>query len=90
MTEKEKMLAGEVYSAVDEELIRELNDVREIIHDYNMLRPSAHAEKLRILIEDKELRDRMGKAARTKAERDFDRQTVVNAYLKELNGICHV
>lgn len=43
------MLAGEVYSAIDEELIRELNDVREIIHDYNMLRPSAHAEKLRIL-----------------------------------------
>ncbi|MBQ9636319.1 MAG: sugar O-acetyltransferase [Prevotella sp.] len=49
MTEKEKMLAGEVYSAVDKELIRELNDVREIIHDYNALRPSAHAEKLAIL-----------------------------------------
>lgn len=49
MTEKEKMLAGEVYSAVDEELVRELNDVREIIHEYNTLRPSAHAEKLRIL-----------------------------------------
>ena len=43
------MLAGEVYSAVDKELIRELNDVREIIHDYNALRPSAHAEKLAIL-----------------------------------------
>ena len=26
MTEKEKMLAGEVYSAVDEELLRELNE----------------------------------------------------------------
>ena len=40
MTEKEKMLAGEVYSAVDPELIRELNETREVIHDYNALRPS--------------------------------------------------
>ena len=40
MTEKEKMLAGEVYSAVDPELIRELNETREVIHDYNTLRPS--------------------------------------------------
>ena len=40
MTEKEKMLAGEIYSAVDPQLIEELTKVKEIIHDYNLLRPS--------------------------------------------------
>jgi len=40
MTEKEKMLAGEVYSAVDTQLLEELMAVKEIIHDYNLLRPS--------------------------------------------------
>ena len=40
MTEKEKMLAGEIYSAVDPQLIEELTEVKEIIHDYNLLRPS--------------------------------------------------
>ena len=49
MTEKEKMLAGELYSAVDEELLRELNEVKEIIHDYNNLRPSQTDERLKIL-----------------------------------------
>ena len=33
MTEKEKMLAGEIYSAVDPQLIEELTEVKEIIHD---------------------------------------------------------
>ena len=40
MTEKEKMLAGEYYSALDPELISELNAVKDIIHEYNLLRPS--------------------------------------------------
>ena len=40
MTEKEKMLAGEVYSAVDPELIEELMATREKIFEYNSLRPS--------------------------------------------------
>ena len=40
MTEKEKMLADEYYSAVDPELISELNAVKDIIHEYNLLRPS--------------------------------------------------
>ncbi|MCR4764588.1 MAG: sugar O-acetyltransferase [Bacteroidaceae bacterium] len=39
MTEKEKMLAGEMYSAVDSELIRELNEVKEVIKKYNALSP---------------------------------------------------
>ncbi|MBQ8046913.1 MAG: sugar O-acetyltransferase [Prevotella sp.] len=40
MSEKEKMLAGQVYSAVDEEVLKELNAVKDAIHTYNMLRPS--------------------------------------------------
>ncbi len=49
MTEKEKMLAGEVYSAVDTELLRELNEVKAVIHEYNALRPGDTAGRLRIL-----------------------------------------
>ena len=51
MTEKEKMLAGELYSAVDEELLRELNAVKDIIHDYNLLRPTDSEAKRRMLKE---------------------------------------
>ena len=40
MTEKEKMLAGEYYSAIDPELVRELNETKDIIQQYNNLRPS--------------------------------------------------
>ena len=43
------MLAGELYSAVDEELLRELNAVKDIIHDYNLLRPTDSQAKLRVL-----------------------------------------
>ena len=32
MTEKEKMLSGLVYSAVDRQLLEELNAVKEVIH----------------------------------------------------------
>ena len=49
MTEKEKMLAGEIYSAVDHQLLNELSATREIIYDYNRLRPSEKAKKLEIL-----------------------------------------
>lgn len=35
MIEKEKMLAGMVYSAVDQQLLEELNAVKEVIHKYN-------------------------------------------------------
>ena len=40
MTEKEKMLVGEVYSAIDPELLKELGETREKIYEYNFLRPS--------------------------------------------------
>ena len=40
MTEKEKMLAGMVYAATTPELIAELQNTREILYEFNMLRPS--------------------------------------------------
>ncbi len=42
----------------------------------------ALAQKLRILIEDKELRVRMGKASRNKAEREFDIKKVIKRHLE--------
>ncbi len=49
MTEKEKMLAGLQYSAVDAQLLEELNAVKEIIHRYNSISPSSPSERLDIL-----------------------------------------
>lgn len=49
MTEKEKMLAGQLYSAVDPQLLEELGEVKDIIHRYNALAPSSQAERLAIL-----------------------------------------
>lgn len=49
MTEKEKMLAGEYYSAVDKQLHDELAVTREIIYDYNAMRPSNMQGKLLLL-----------------------------------------
>ena len=51
MTEKEKMLAGEVYSAVDPELLRELMETREKIHHYNSLHPS-ETQKMKALLKE--------------------------------------
>ena len=42
----------------------------------------ALAQKLRILIEDKELRVRMGKAAREKAEQEFSLEKVIEKHLE--------
>ena len=49
MTEKEKMLAGEYYSATDPELVRELNETKDIIQQYNNLRPSDTQGRFEIL-----------------------------------------
>jgi hypothetical protein len=49
MTEKEKMLAGMVYSAVDGQLLEELNAVKETIHRYNSLSPADNSGRLEIL-----------------------------------------
>lgn len=43
------MLAGMPYSAVDAQLLEELNAVKDIIHEYNQLRPSNKAGALKIL-----------------------------------------
>ena len=51
MTEKEKMLAGEVYQATDAVLLEELAATRELIYDYNQLRPS-ETEKQRKLLKE--------------------------------------
>ncbi len=47
----------------------------------------ALAQKLRILIEDKELRVRMGKASRNKAEREFDIRKVIERHLEIYNAL---
>ncbi len=49
MTEKEKMLSGEYYDARDEQLLRELNETKEVIHRYNQLSPSDTKGRLEML-----------------------------------------
>ena len=49
MPEKEKMLSGMVYSAIDDQLLKELNEVKEIIHEYNALKPSQTLRRFQIL-----------------------------------------
>lgn len=49
MTEKEKMLAGEVYNAADPELIGELMVTREVLYEFNTLRPSESERMKEIL-----------------------------------------
>ena len=51
MTEKEKMLSGQVYSAVDKQLLSELNAVKELVHAYNQLKPSQTEQRLALLKE---------------------------------------
>ena len=41
------------------------------------------AEKLEILIKDKDLREKMGRASREKMEREFDVREVVRSYIRE-------
>lgn len=49
MTEKEKMSAGTVYSAVDAQLLEELDSVKETIHRYNAMSPADKSGRLEIL-----------------------------------------
>ncbi len=49
MTEKEKMLSGQLYSAVDKELIRELNEVKNLIQQYNNILPTDLAKRRQML-----------------------------------------
>ena len=43
------MLSGKLYSAIDAQLLEELNAVKDIIWEYNALRPSNNARRLQIL-----------------------------------------
>ena len=49
MKEKEKMLAGMLYSAVDAQLLEELNAVKEVVHKYNLMSPADASGRLEIL-----------------------------------------
>ena len=49
MTEKEKMLAGQVYDACNPEILHELNRCKDLIFDYNNLRPSQLEERKALL-----------------------------------------
>ncbi len=51
MTEKELMQSGLPYSAVDLQLLRELNATKDVIHRYNSLPPSNQKE-LRAILKD--------------------------------------
>ena len=53
MTEREKMLAGEVYDACDPELLQDLNRVKVLCQQYNNLLPTGFAgvHKFRIVVQ---------------------------------------
>lgn len=49
MTEKDKMLSEQLYSAEDLQLLAELNATKDVIYRYNALLPSRTEERLAIL-----------------------------------------
>ncbi len=50
-TEKEKMLAGELYLSEDEELVKDRLKAKKLCHQYNNLNPESKEEKKAILQE---------------------------------------
>ena len=51
MTEKEKMLAGKLYDACDEQLLFELNATKDLVWQYNSIRPTDFAARRALLKE---------------------------------------
>ena len=49
MTEKEKMLAGRLYNAYDAQLIKELNETKDVIQEYNRIQPTHREERTAML-----------------------------------------
>lgn len=49
MTEKEKMINGELYLSFGEELLKERQDAKELIFDFNTLRPTKIEERNEII-----------------------------------------
>ena len=50
-TEYEKMIGGEVYNAMDEDILRELNLCKDLCWEYNQIRPTQIKERNRKLHE---------------------------------------
>ena len=50
MTEKEKMLAGELFYSPDEQLKEERLRAKELLYDYNHLRPDATTSVITIIL----------------------------------------
>lgn len=50
-TEHEKMISGEIYNAMDEQLLRELNTCKDHCWEYNQIRPTLTKERNRKLQE---------------------------------------
>lgn len=44
------MLAGELYSAVDPELIKELNETKDVLQEYNRLKPTQLEQRRAMLM----------------------------------------
>ena len=51
MTEREKMLAGELYDCGDEELLTQWHKAKDLVREYNQTKSSDLEEKERILCE---------------------------------------
>ena len=51
MTEREKMLAGELYDCGDEELLTQWHRAKDLVREYNQTKSSDLEEKERILCE---------------------------------------
>lgn len=49
MTEKDKMLSGQLYLAFDKQLVKERNFAKELLFDYNHTRPMNTSKKMEIL-----------------------------------------
>ena len=45
MTEYDKMLRGEVYNAIDESLLKDLNECKDRCWEYNRIRPTLIRER---------------------------------------------
>ena len=50
MTEKEKMLSGQLYNALDSQLIKELNEVKDVLQEYNRIRATDLEQRRQVLM----------------------------------------
>ena len=50
MTEKEKMLSGQLYNATDAQLIKELNETKDALREYNLIMPTDLDRRRQVLM----------------------------------------